>query len=73
MMRLAKFRSLGAPTATVPLGMYGHGKPYGLGFVARRHKDKSLVKIMHLFEQTLAPGIVPRKMQRKRISKITGV
>jgi len=55
-----------APTATVPLGKYRHGKPYGLGFVARRFEDGKLLQIMNLYENTFPPRLVPTKMRWKR-------
>ncbi|KAJ6079729.1 amidase family protein [Penicillium canescens] len=55
-----------APTATVPLGKYRDGKPYGLGFVARRFDDGKLLQIMNLYEKTFPPRAVPEKMRWKR-------
>ncbi|KAJ5415178.1 amidase family protein [Penicillium sp. CMV-2018d] len=55
-----------APTATVPLGKYRDGKPYGLGFVARRFDDGKLLQIMNLYEKTFPPRAVPERMRWKR-------
>ncbi|KAJ5962525.1 amidase family protein [Penicillium viridicatum] len=50
-----------APTATVPLGKYRDGKPYGLGFVARRFDDGKLLQIMNLYEKTFPLGQFPKE------------
>ena len=43
--------------------MYENGKPYGLGFVARRFEDEKLLRIMALYEDTVSPRrLVPQKM-----------
>ncbi|KAH6640376.1 amidase family protein [Chaetomium tenue] len=59
-----------APTATVPLGTYRHGKPYGLGFVARRFDDDKLLQIMKLYEETFGPRLVPSRMRWKRWKRV---
>ncbi|CAG9981907.1 unnamed protein product [Clonostachys byssicola] len=55
-----------APTATVPLGKYRGGKPYGLGFVARRFDDEKLLQIMKLHEDTFPPRLVPERLRWRR-------
>ena len=43
--------------------MYDNGKPYGLGFVARRFEDEKLLRIMALYESMISPRrLVPQKM-----------
>ena len=43
--------------------MYENGKPYGLGFVARRFEDEKLLRIMALYEDMISPRrLVPQKM-----------
>ncbi|KAK2591840.1 hypothetical protein QQS21_010479 [Conoideocrella luteorostrata] len=54
-----------APTATVPLGKYRHGKPYGLGFVARLFDDGKFLQIMHFYEKTFPRRAVPHRMRVK--------
>ncbi|KAJ5699672.1 hypothetical protein N7536_002685 [Penicillium majusculum] len=55
-----------APTATVPLGKYRDGKPYGLRLVAPRFDDGKLLQIMNLYEKAFPPRAVPKKMRWKR-------
>jgi hypothetical protein len=59
-----------APTATVPLGKYRGGKPYGLGFVARRFNDEKLLQIMKLYEDTFPPRLVPERLRWRRWESI---
>ena len=43
--------------------MHDNGKPYGLGFVARRFEDEKLLRIMALYESMISPRrLVPQKM-----------
>lgn len=64
-------RGAEAPTATVPLGAYRDGEPYGLlGFVARRFDDEKLLQIMKLYEDTFAPRLVPTRMRWTRWERI---
>uniref|UniRef100_A0A0B7KBT1 Amidase domain-containing protein n=1 Tax=Bionectria ochroleuca TaxID=29856 RepID=A0A0B7KBT1_BIOOC len=58
------------PTATVPLGKYRGGKPYGLGFVARRFNDEKLLQIMKLYEDTFPPRLVPERLRWRRWESI---
>ncbi|CAH0021083.1 unnamed protein product [Clonostachys rhizophaga] len=59
-----------APTATVPLGKYRGGKPYGLGFVARRFDDEKLLQIMKLYEDTFPQRLVPQRLRWRRWERI---
>ncbi|EOO00811.1 putative amidase family protein [Phaeoacremonium minimum UCRPA7] len=59
-----------APTGTVPLGKYRQGKPYGLGFVARRFDDGKLLQIMKLYESTFPPRLIPERMRWRRWERI---
>lgn len=50
---------VGAPIGTVPLGMLDDGTPFGLYFIARRHGEGTLLRIMAAWEQVFPRPLPP--------------
>ncbi|KAK7393942.1 hypothetical protein QQX98_013271, partial [Neonectria punicea] len=50
----------GNPYGVVPLGRYHNGRPFGLGFIARRFQDHELLSPMKAYEAAFPPRQIPR-------------
>ncbi|KAI5453073.1 hypothetical protein NCC49_006102 [Naganishia albida] len=62
--RMVHYAALsGCPIATVPLGQYSNGAPFGLCFVGRKGSEANLFALMAAFEANFPARPVPAQLQ----------